>query len=72
MKPDTQPELDIERVDSMHWNRTLARQVLQDRTDVTLSFPQDVDPDVIEKVRQQIKDEVLGAGAEYQERGFED
>jgi hypothetical protein len=72
MKPDVSPELDVEHVDSMHWNRTLARQVLQDRTDLTVSFPKDVDPDVIEKVRQQIKDEVLGADATYEERGFSD
>lgn len=72
MKSDVPAALDIERVDSMHWNRTLARQVLEDRTDVTLSFPKDVDPEVIEKVRQQIKNEVLASDAEYDERGFDD
>lgn len=63
MKSDVLSDLGVERVESMHWNRTLARQVLEDRAAGTAALPKDVDPELLEKVRQQIKNEVLSPAA---------
>lgn|GEM_PF-4190388 len=56
--------IEVERVESMQWNRTIAQRALDQGTQIEVSFPPDIDPEVIEKVKDQIKEQVLSDAAE--------